>query len=296
MIEAMERLNKVLAHVGVASRRGADAFIAAGRITVNGEIVTDLGRQVDPAVDEICLDGETLVSKAIRYHYLAVNKPSEVICTVSDPQGRPTVMGLVPPDLHVSPVGRLDGASEGLLLMTNDGDLAHLLTHPRHMMDKEYRVKISGTPNDTALAAWREGMFLEDGKTLPAEVRIESSTGSGTWLRFIIREGRNRQIRRMVDAFHHSVHRLIRVRLGPITLGDLGKGEWRHLTELEVAALKGDEAALTALAESRNPGAAKPRRRAGWAKAKPKPTRPGQGQRSKATRASKQRRRTGRRG
>jgi 23S rRNA pseudouridine2605 synthase len=271
----MERLNKVLAHAGVASRRNADELIAGGRISVNGEIVTDMGRQVDLLVDEICMDGERVVPKHIKYHYVVLNKPLDVITTVSDPQGRPTVMQLLPKDLKVSPVGRLDAGSEGLLLLTNDGDLAHTLTHPRHMIDKEYRVKVSGTPTDEALAAWRNGMYLEDGKTLPAGIRIESSTGSGTWLRFVISEGRNRQIRRMIEAFHFTVHRLIRVRVGQVTLGDLEKGSWRNLSDLEVASLQGNPEAIEALRASRLPNADKPKRRGGWAKAKPKPVRPG---------------------
>lgn len=283
MIAGMERLNKILAHAGVASRRGADEIIAAGRVTVNGEVVTELGTQADPVEDEILLDGEAIIEGRIRYVYLMLNKPPDVICTAKDPQGRPTVMDFLPGDLHAMPVGRLDGASEGLLILTNDGDLAQELMHPRHMMEKEYRVKISGTPTEAALKAWREGMWLEDGKTLPAEVRIESSTGSGTWLRFIIGEGRNRQIRRMIDAFHHTVHRLIRVRIGPVTLGDLNKGEWRHLSRDEVGALRGDEEALAALAEARNPRAGKPKRKSGWAKAKPKPHKPGKGRRPKQT-------------
>lgn len=320
----MQRLNKLLAHLGIASRRGADEIIAAGRLTVNGETVTDLGRSVDPDVDDVRLDGERLSTRQVKYHYLALNKPRGVITTLKDPQGRPTVADLVPRDMRVVPVGRLDAMSEGLLLLTNDGDLTNELTHPRHLHEKEYRVKISGTPVEEALSAWRHGMYLLDEdeeearaarrlkdpalqdadaaelpppppprrarssteahrahqarlrKTLPAIVKIESSSGSGTWLRFTLTEGRNRQIRRMIDPFKHQVHRLIRTRMGPIRLGNLKSGSWRELTAQEVAALKGDGEALSeieAVAAPRRVG--KPVYKEGWARPKPKAERPG---------------------
>lgn len=322
----MQRLNKLLAHLGIASRRGADEIIAAGRLTVNGETVTDLGRSVDPDVDDVRLDGERLSTRQVKYHYLALNKPRGVITTLKDPQGRPTVADLVPRDMRVVPVGRLDAMSEGLLLLTNDGDLTNELTHPRHLHEKEYRVKISGTPVEEALSAWRHGMYLLDEdeeearaarrlkdpalkdaeaaadppppptpprrarssteahrahqarlrKTLPAIVKIESSSGSGTWLRFTLTEGRNRQIRRMIDPFKHQVHRLIRTRMGPIRLGNLKSGSWRELTPQEVAALKGDGEALSeieAVAAPRRVG--KPVYKEGWARPKPKAERPG---------------------
>lgn len=278
-----ERLNKVLAGAGIASRRAADVLIAAGRITVNGTVVTDLGRQVDPAVDEIRLDGEPVATRRDTYTYLALHKPRGVITTTSDPQGRRTVLDLVPRDVRLFPVGRLDGASEGIVILTDDGDLANRLAHPRHAHAKEYRVKISGTPLEATLAAWREGVWLEDGRTAPADVRIESSTGSGTWLRFVLREGKNRQIRRMVDAFHHSVHRLIRVRIGPVTLGDLRSGAWRELTPAEIAAItSGDpaDAELPPAVGGRTAGA--PKYKAGWARAKPPKRKPGKGPRHRA--------------
>lgn len=316
----MQRLNKLLAHLGVSSRRGADEVIAAGRIWVNGDVVTEMGRMVDPAVDDIRLDGERLATQRVKYHYLALYKPRGVITTVKDPQGRATVADLVPREYKVVPVGRLDAMSEGLILLTNDGDLANELTHPRHLHEKEYRVKVSGTPVDEALSAWRHGMYLLDEdeeearaarrapkvdaaappspppaptprrrssteehrahqarlrKTLPAIVKIESSSGSGTWLRFTLTEGRNRQIRRMIEPFKHQIHRLVRTRVGPIRLGELKAGLWRQLTPQEVAALKGDETALAELAAAYAPRrASRATYKEGWARPKPKADRP----------------------
>ena len=233
-----ERLNKVLARAGIASRRGADELIAAGRIKVNGQVITDLGTRVDPGSDEIRFDGEEIHPERVPNRYVVLNKPPHVITTASDPYDRSTVMDFVDPDVRLFPVGRLDSESEGLLLLTNDGELANRLMHPRYEHEKEYRVKISGTPLDSTLKAWREGVWFEDGRTQPAQVTIESSTGSGTWLRFVLKEGKNRQIRRMVEAFSHTIHRLIRVRLGPITLGKLKPGAWRALNQAEIAALQ----------------------------------------------------------
>jgi 23S rRNA pseudouridine2605 synthase len=184
-------------------------------------------------------------------------------------------MDFVDPKVRLFPVGRLDGSSEGLILLTNDGELANQLTHPRYEHEKEYRVKISGAPTDKALQAWREGVWLEDGRTLPAGVTIESSTGSGTWLRLIVREGRNRQIRRMIEAFHHLVHRLIRTRMGPITLGSLKPGKWRTLTRPELQALRAgsnEPVYLEDPADARKPKARpeRPIYKKGWARPKAK--------------------------
>jgi len=293
----MERLNKVLAHAGVASRRNCDEIVRAGRVTVNGAIVTEPGTQVDPGADEIRFDGERVAARAPKLRYLALFKPRDVLTTVSDPEGRPTVMDLVPRDVRLYPVGRLDGASEGLILLTNDGELANRLAHPRHAHEKEYRVKVSGTPNETALAAWRDGVWLDDGRTAPCQVRLESTTGAGTWLRFVLRQGKNRQIRRMVEAFHHRVHRLVRVRIGPITLGDLKPGHWRELGPTEVAALRGDQAAQATLARAQAPRAArKPKYKAGWARPKPPAAKPGHGPWSATSARGKGRRRAARGG
>jgi pseudouridine synthase len=261
----MERLNKVLARAGIASRRGADELIAQGRISVNGAVVRDMGVKVDPDRDDIRLDGEQIPGpQALRY--VALHKPRHVITTRHDPAGRPTVCDLVPEEWQLFPVGRLDGSSEGLLVMTNDGELANVLTHPSYAHEKEYRVKISGTPSEATLRTWREGMYLEDGRTSPARVVIESSTGAGTWLRFTLREGRNRQIRRMVEGMHHRVHRIIRVRIGGLELGDLPAGHWRELSPLEVELLLSGEAARSGRASTK--ADSKPRYKPGWARPK----------------------------
>jgi len=215
-----ERLNKVLARAGVASRRGSEVLIAAGRVTVNGAVVTDLGYKVIAGQDEVRLDGE-LLARGQRGVTVALHKPRNVLTTVTDPRGRPTVMDYIDVPERLFPVGRLDWASEGLVLLTNDGDLAQRLMHPSYAHVREYRVKVSGTPTAAALAAWRGGMVLEDGRTSPAQVEVESSSGAATWLRFVLRQGRNRQIRRMIEAMRHQVHRLVRVRLGAIELAKL---------------------------------------------------------------------------
>jgi 23S rRNA pseudouridine2605 synthase len=272
-----ERLNKVLAHAGVASRRGVEALIAQQRITVNGEVVTDMGRRVSPG-DDIRVDGDRVKLAHADTLYYALYKPRHVLSTASDPFDRPTVMDFIGAKTRLYPVGRLDGASEGLILLTNDGDMTQQLTHPSFEHEKEYRIKISGTPTDTALKAWREGTYLDDGRTQPATVKVESTTGSGTWLRVILREGRNRQLRRMIENFNHLVHRLIRVRMGPILLGNLSIGEWRPLIAEEIAALHAgtNEAVYHRDAPAPKAPKTRPSRpiyKAGWAKPKPKPRR-----------------------
>lgn len=271
-----ERLNKVLAHAGVASRRGVEELILQERITVNGETVTDVGRKVDLGVDDIRVDGEKVKFEQAQNHlYYALYKPRHVLTTASDPFDRPTVMDFVGARTRLYPIGRLDGASEGLVLLTNDGDLTNRLTHPRYEHEKEYRVKISGSPTDTALTAWRDGTYLEDGRTLPAKVTVDSTTGSGTWLRFVLKEGRNRQLRRMIELFHHVIHRLIRVRMGPILLGTMTPGKWRPLTKEEVAALEAGSNSPIYHRDAPAPirGKERPSRpiyKEGWAKPKPK--------------------------
>lgn len=271
-----ERLNKVLAHAGVASRRGVEELILQERITVNGEIVTDVGRKVEVGVDDIRVDGEKVKFEQSENHlYYALYKPRHVLTTVSDPFDRPTVMDFVGAKTRMYPIGRLDGASEGLVILTNDGDLTNRLTHPRFEHEKEYRVKISGTPTDTALKAWREGTYLDDGRTLPAKVTVDSSTGSGTWLRFVLKEGRNRQLRRMIEIFNHMIHRLIRVRMGPVLVGTLTPGKWRPLTKEEIAALESGSNTPVYHRDAPAPTKAKerPKRpiyKEGWAKPKAK--------------------------
>jgi 23S rRNA pseudouridine2605 synthase len=246
---AGERLQKVLAQAGLGSRRACEELIAAGRVRVNGEVAT-LGTRVDPEVDAIEVDGARIGVRQGLVHYL-LNKPAGVVTTASDPQGRPTVVGLVPAEPRVYPVGRLDADTEGLLLLTNDGDLAHRLTHPSFGVDKEYLADVEGRPSRGAVRRLREGVELEDGPTAPARVSL---VGDHT-LRITIHEGRNRQVRRMCEAVGHPVRRLVRVRLGPLSDRRLPPGRWRALTQDEVRAL--ERAAAGSAAGGR---AAKPRR------------------------------------
>jgi 23S rRNA pseudouridine2605 synthase len=246
---AGERLQKVLAQAGLGSRRACEELIAAGRVRVNGEVAT-LGTRVDPEVDAIEVDGARIGVRQGLVHYL-LNKPAGVVTTASDPQGRPTAVGLVPAEPRVYPVGRLDADTEGLLLLTNDGDLAHRLTHPSFGVDKEYLADVEGRPSRGAVRRLREGVELEDGPTAPARVSL---VGDHT-LRITIHEGRNRQVRRMCEAIGHPVRRLVRVRLGPLSDRRLPPGRWRALTQDEVRAL--ERAAAGSAAGGR---AAKPRR------------------------------------
>ena len=227
-----ERLQKILAQAGLGSRRSAEALIAAGRVRVNGQVAT-LGTRADPETDTIEVDGAVVGVRQGLVHYL-LNKPPGVVTTASDPQGRPTVIDQVPAEPRVYPVGRLDADSEGLLLLTNDGDLAHRLTHPRFGVEKEYLAEVEGTPSRGALRQLRQGVDLDDGRTAPAKVSL---IGDHT-LRIAIHEGRNRQVRRMGEAVGHPVRRLVRVRIGPLNDRRLGPGEWRALTQAEVRALE----------------------------------------------------------
>ncbi len=239
---AGERLQKVLAHAGIASRRAAEDLILAGRVTVDGVVVTELGTRVDPARARIAVDGHALGAPApaaeAHVTYL-LNKPAGVVSTAEDPQGRPTVVSLVPPEPRVYPVGRLDVDTEGLLLLSNDGDLTYRLTHPRYAVDKEYEALVRGYVTQESLRRLREGVLLANDPrpTAPAQVEQLARVGENTLLRFVIHEGRNRQIRRMVQAVGGGVLQLRRVRMGPITLGDLPVGQWRALTPAELAAL-----------------------------------------------------------
>ena len=227
-----ERLQKVLAQAGIGSRRASEELIEAGRVRVNGEVAR-LGRRVDPEVDVVEVDGAQIGVKPGLVHLL-LNKPAGVITTAADPQGRPTVLDLVPPEPRLFPVGRLDADSEGLLLLTNDGDLAHRLTHPSFGVEKEYLVEVEGEPARGVLRRLREGVDLDDGVTAPAKV---AALGDRL-LRITIHEGRNRQVRRMCEAVGHPVRRLVRTRIGPLAERDLAPGEWRPLTQDEVRALE----------------------------------------------------------
>ncbi len=227
-----ERLQKVLASCGWGSRRVCEDLISAGRVTVNGQLAI-LGRRCDPDNDRVEVDGVPVGVRPGLVYYL-LNKPAGVVTTASDPQGRPTVVQIVPDDPRVFPVGRLDAATEGLLLLTNDGDLAQRLTHPSHGVDKEYLVDVEGgTVTQGKLRQLREGIELEDGMTAPAVV---SQPTPGV-LRIAIHEGRNRQVRRMCEAIGHPVRRLVRVRIGTIHDRSLPPGQWRTLEQSELKAL-----------------------------------------------------------
>ena len=241
-----QRLQKVLASAGYGSRRACEDILRQGRVRVNGQ-QAKLGDSADPARDNITVDGKRIHVTA-SHTYIALYKPTNVISTLSDELERKTVRDLVPVEGHLVPVGRLDADSEGLVLLTDDGELTHLLTHPRYEHEKEYEVYVTGRPEGAALDRWRRGVELPDlddvtcdgGPTLPAQVdEIHSRARSeGTWLRVIMREGRKRQIRRVAGMLGHPVRRLIRVRIGSLKLGNIKSGEWRHLTGREVEELK----------------------------------------------------------
>jgi 23S rRNA pseudouridine2605 synthase len=231
------RLQKVLAQAGIGSRRVCEDLIDRRRVRVNGEVAV-LGRRVDPEADVIEVDGAQIGVKAGLVHYL-LNKPKGAITTASDTHGRPTVIDLVPAEPRVFPVGRLDADSEGLLLLTNDGDLTHRLTHPSFGVDKEYLVSVQGEPHRGAIRRLREGVELEDGITRPAKVAVLDAN----LLRITIHEGRNRQVRRMCEAVGFPVVRLVRTRIGTLTDRTLVPGAWRALSQDEVRAL--ERAAVT---------------------------------------------------
>jgi len=226
-----ERLQKVLAERGWGSRRVCEDLIASGRVTVNGETAV-LGRRVDTSNDMVEVDGVPIGVRPGLVYYL-LNKPEGVITTAHDPQGRPTVVELVPPEPRVYPVGRLDLDTSGLLLLTNDGDLANRLAHPSHGVEKEYLAEVRGRPSSGVVRRLREGVELDDGRTAPARV---SQPDPGV-LRITIHEGRNRQVRRMCEAVGYPVLRLVRVRIGPLRDASLAPGQWRELTTAEVREL-----------------------------------------------------------
>ncbi len=226
------RLQKLLARAGLASRRVVEEMIEDGRVRVNGE-VAELGRRADPDVDRIEVDGALVTVRPDTVWYL-LNKPAGVVTTADDPQGRPTVVQLVPSEPRVFPVGRLDTDTEGLLLLTNDGDVTHRITHPSYGVEKEYLAHVRGVPSRGALRSLREGVELDDGMTAPAS----ASMPEPGVVKLTIHEGRNRQVRRMCEAVGHPVLRLVRTRIGPISDPRLPPGEWRELARDEVVALE----------------------------------------------------------
>jgi len=242
------RLNKFLAHAGIASRRAADKLIAAGRVRVNGQVVREMGVQVDPDRDQVTVDGKPVRTAQSSRLYLLLNKPAGVITSRKDPEGRQTILDLIPKKYHhLHPVGRLDFQSEGLVLLTDDGDLTQRLTHPSFQHEKEYWVQIDGPIPNVVLYKFRKGVELEDGvarararrlSKIPAEQRFWiSSDPKRTWLALVLHEGRNRQIRRMCEALDLRVRRLVRVRMESIHIGDLKPGQWRLANKRQLAAI-----------------------------------------------------------
>jgi pseudouridine synthase len=233
-----ERLQKALARAGVASRRHSEELIQAGRVSVNGQVVTTLGSRIDPESDTISVDGRDIALEPAKRHYM-LHKPNGAITSVGDPFGRRTVLDLLDVDLEgLFPVGRLDQDTEGLLLITNDGDLAYRLTHPRFVVPKTYLAEVRGTPDEETLHHLRRGVRLEDGITGPAEVSLADVKRDRAQVRITITEGRKREVRRMLQKVGHPVIRLQRVAFGPLKLGALPLGQYRPLTEDEVAALR----------------------------------------------------------
>lgn len=229
------RLNRYLARCGVASRRGADALIAAGRVSVDG-VVAEPGMTVTEG-QRVLVDGEVVAPEATVV--VMLNKPAGVVTTAADPQGRRTVLDLVDVPQRVVPVGRLDADTTGLLLLTNDGDLAQLLAHPSHGVPKTYRALVRGVPGPAALRRLRRGVELDDGRTAPAQVDVVGRGSGGAELEIVLKEGRNRQIRRMCAAVGSPVIELHRIAYGPLTLGRLREGHVRPLREAELRALRG---------------------------------------------------------
>lgn len=234
-----ERLQKILAQAGYGSRRSCEQIIEAGRVRVNGQ-VAKLGQKADVSRDKITLDGKPVAINT-EYVYVALHKPRNVLSTVTAESGdnRKTVRDLVELPDRIYPVGRLDIDSEGLILMTNDGELANRLTHPRYGHEKEYRVLLARRPDDKQLNAWARGVVLEDGyRTAPAKVQFASTSGKGAWIRVVMGEGRKRQIREIGFLLGLPVVRILRVRIGTLQLGKLKPRQWRYLTTQEIADLR----------------------------------------------------------
>jgi 23S rRNA pseudouridine2605 synthase len=255
-----ERLQKVLAAAGVGSRRDCEELISEGRVEVDGKVVTELGTRVDPIRQEIRVDTETL--RQPQRQYFAINKPIGVVTTNFDPSGRPRVIDLVPTDERVFAVGRLDRASEGLILVTNDGEFANRITHPRYGVEKTYLVRVAGQPTTTDLDRLKKGVYLSDGFCRVQSITAKKRQGKSTDMVMVLNEGRNRELRRILARVGHKVLRLKRIAVGPIKLADLPTGAWRKLLPVEVENL------LRLAKEKRKAGKAKrkPARPAGSAK------------------------------
>jgi len=235
--EKPERLQKVLAAAGLGSRRQCEELITTGRVEVDRRTVTELGARVDPTAQQIRVDGVPLARPKLVYY--AVNKPIGALCTNRDPSGRPRVVDLVPAkDARLFTIGRLDMHSDGLILVTNDGELANLLTHPRYGVRKTYRVEVAGCPDREVLAKLTRGVRLAEGIARAERVEIKTRRKKSTVLEMVLREGKNREIRRILARVGHKVERLTRIAVGPVRLGALKAGEWRRLTRDEIDALR----------------------------------------------------------
>jgi 23S rRNA pseudouridine2605 synthase len=276
-----ERLQKILSAAGVASRRAAERLIVDGRVSVNGTTVVDLGSKADPQADTIAVDGRR-IKTAVPLRYVLVNKPAGMVTTRSDPERRRTVLELVPPDLgYLYPVGRLDYDSEGLLLLTNDGELAARLTHPRHEVPKVYRARVRGVPDAAAIERLSRGIPLDGHRTAPAGVKVvkrfETPRGSDAIVELTLREGRNRQVRRMCEAVGHPVMSLGRIQFGPLRDPGLKVGHARELTTAEIRHLK-DAAGLAGGTRKPAPGSSRDARHPGMVAngpaTEPRPPRP----------------------
>lgn len=235
-----ERLQKLLAQAGYGSRRACEVFVSEGRVRVNDKVAV-LGQKADLSIDKVTVDGKAL-PQAESLTYIALYKPRNVLSAAEGQDDRQTVRDLVPVEGHLYPVGRLDFDSEGLILMTNDGELTNKLTHPRYGHEKEYRVLVARRPDEKQMDAWRRGVVLEDGdKTAPADVNFLSTSGKGAWIRVVMGEGKKRQIREVGRLLGLPVVKIIRLRIGTLKLGNLKPRQWRYLTTDELAGLKGDK-------------------------------------------------------
>ncbi len=232
----MERLQKFLAHQGIGSRRAVEKMIAAGRISVNKKIIINQGVKIDPTTDRVTVDGKVIKPKE-KYEYIWLNKPPEVLSAASSKTGELTVVDLVDSDNRLYPVGRLDKDSQGLLLLTNDGELTHRLTHPKYHIPKTYEVFVSGKITTKKIERLQTGIKLSEGMTQPAEVEIIEQNETGTWLEFVLHEGKHRQIRRMCATVDLHVIDLIRVKFGPVEIKNLKLGKSRSATSAEISTL-----------------------------------------------------------
>jgi 23S rRNA pseudouridine2605 synthase len=249
-----ERLQKILAQAGLGSRRSCETLIESGRVTVNGVKAT-LGQKADASIDKISVDGKT-IPQAKGFRYICLYKPRFVLCDKNDPVGRKSVFDLVEGGNELSVIGRLDYESEGMVILTNDGALVNQLTHPRYQHEKEYRVLLSTHPDDEQLEIWRRGVVLEDGhRTAPAKVTLESKSGKGAWVRVVLKEGHKRQVREMARVTGLFIVKLMRVRIGSLTINNLKPGEFRILGENDIEKLKanpGSSASKRTVKKTRN--------------------------------------------